>query len=445
MLIETPDKEVLNQARMAEFNRVATSAQGKNWVEHLTKQTLAREAVHHPRKRARKQKDAAAFRGAIEAFAADLLLHYDNSDADGFMYRLLDRQELAATHVSATNFEQLVKLWCELGWLEKTVHIHARQDWDGQPTEEGYFRARRYRATTVFIDFAQSCQLTPSAVPDHFKIDISASDLVQVRQTNKRRKNFGGSGKKTRVRGRKLQEQVAIIECLNQAMQDHSYSLSERPVMRRLFNCADRDCFDFNLGGRFYCQSADNWMNKSPQERTEITIDGEPTVEIDVSASQLFILYALHGKTLDYSDDPYRVGGYAREIVKQVIVTMIGAGKPPVRWPKKFNTDYKAEHGRMPNDDFKLSAVVDAVLKKHPILNELQTDSLDWANLQFEEAECFLSAMLKLHENHGVPSLPVHDSLIVRRSDVAIATDLLARAYQERLGAKPRLVVAGVR
>jgi len=61
------------------------------------------------------------------------------------------------------------------------------------------------------------------------------------------------------------------------------------------------------------------------------------------------------------------------------------------------------------------------MLKKHPILRNLKTGSLDWENLQFEEAECFLSVMLNLPDNHNIPSLPVHDSLIVRQSDKQMA------------------------
>lgn len=443
MLIETPDKEVLNKAKMAEFNRVAMTDPAKNWIEQLTELTLAYEREHYPRKRARKKNDAEAFETAIGAFAADLLLHRVNTESEGFMYRRFDRQELATSLISATNLKKLVELWCELGWVEITGHIHAPEEFGGAESDAGYFRTRRYRATASFEELAQSFQITPSAVTDNFDIDISASDLVQIRKKNKKRFKLVGRGRKAPFKVSKFQEQIATMKRLNAALAEHKFSLGETPVVRRLFNCASRDDFDFNLGGRFYCQSADNWMNKPKEERREIRIDGEPTVEIDVSASQLFILYALHGQRLDYSNDPYSVGGFPREIVKQVIVTMIGAGKSPKRWPTKFNEEYFSEHGRMPNDDYKLSAVVESVLEKHPILKNLKTNSLDWANLQFEESECFLSAMLELHETHDVPSLPVHDSLIVQHSDADVASEVLAGAYRKRFDVAPQVKVAG--
>lgn len=253
MKIKTPDKEVLNKAKMATFDRAAKTPPSKNWVDWLCEQTLAFEAENYPRKRARRQKDAESFKAAIGAFGADMLRHYGNEEAEGFFYRLFDRTELGDTLVTDTSFKQLIDYWQELGWLEKTGHINAKDDWEGKEIP-GYSRTSRYRATEAFVDTAQSFQLTPDTVTDNFEISHRHADLVQVRTTSKSTNGQTTKGKRVRPKGPKADHQVKIMQRLNQALVRHTYSLREPPMMRRLFNCADRPGFDFDLGGRFYVE-----------------------------------------------------------------------------------------------------------------------------------------------------------------------------------------------
>lgn len=435
----TVDKEILNKAWMASFNRIPMSGPAKDWVDWLVKRTLKHEAKKYPRKRKRKLKDQEAFTEAVGAFAADLLLHQRNEASEGFMYRRLDREELSSTLVSGTNFEKLITYWSELDWLEKTGHIKAYDDFEGDRID-GYAKARRYRATPAFINDAETFQLTPASLVRNFEASHKHATVVQMRNSKSFKNGSTQRGKNVRIKGPKFQAQLTTMRKLNQLMLSHQYSLSEPPMLRRLFNCADRKGFKFDLGGRFYCSSIDNWMDIPKAERRKILIDGQQTHEIDVRASHLSILYALSEQPMP-SGDPYDSPGYPREIVKQVIVAAIGSGKLPVRWPKGFNEAYKKEYGHLPSADYKLKDVVTAVVKKHPVLKKLKKDRLDWANLQFEESECFLITMLELHQVHGVPSLPVHDSLIVRSSDVFLAHDVLQKAYKSRLGFSPTITI----
>jgi len=416
----TANKEILNKSWWATFNRIPTSGAAKNWIDRLVEQTLEHEAKHHPRPRERKQKDLVSFKAAIGAFAADLLYHNRNEKSQGFMYRPFDRVELSFTLVSGTSFGKLITYWTELGWMERTGHIKSTDDWEGHEID-GYSKARRYRGTQAFLDGAQSFQLTPTSVSNDFEASHRHATLVQLRASKKNSFKTAKRGKTVRAKGPQFDAQLATMRNLNQLMQNHAYSLTEPPMIRRMFNCVDREGFDFDLGGRFYGSSGDNWMEMSKEERKLITVDGQPTYEIDVSASHLSILYALSGKPIPSDYDLYGISEYPREIVKQVIVAAIGSGKLPTRWPVKFNEDYEKKHGRRPSSDYKLKEVVAAVVKRHPILKTLKKDHLDWANLQYEESECFLAAMLDLHENHGIASLPIHDSLIVRQSDMFVA------------------------
>ena len=49
--------------------------------------------------------------------------------------------------------------------------------------------------------------------------------------------------------------------------------------------------------------------------------------------------------------------------------------------------------------------------------------------------------MLELMDKHGVPSLSVHDSLIVRTKDLGLTKEVLLKRYEAVCGIKPFLEV----
>lgn len=439
----TFSKETLNAAWMATFNRVAFSDAAKAWVDDVVSRTLAFETKYHPRERTRRKTDHESFVRAVGAFAADLLRHTLNEKADGFMYRSSDRDELALTLVSSTNFDQLVILWAEMDLMEVTGYIDARDDFDGTKIVH-YQKARRFRPSPAFVALASEHGIQAPEIKDHFQTSYRHTNVVQVRATKNSDQVHTSRGKLIRQKGPRFDVECDRVRRLNLHLAEHEYSLSSKPMVRRVFNCGDRLGFNFNLGGRFYSASEHNWMEMPKEERALILIDGAETSEIDVRASHLSILYALSGALLANNRDPYWVEDYPRPIIKKLIVATIGGGKMPTKWPKGFNEEFATEHGYQPRNRFKLKDVVEAINAKHPVLDNLEKGKLDWANLQFEEAECFMSAMMELHENHGIASLPVHDSLIVRKMDIGPAKSALATAYETRLGFQPVLKVPGV-
>ncbi|WP_170481220.1 hypothetical protein [Ruegeria arenilitoris] len=437
------DRDILNNAKMATFDRSPRSDAAKAWIDAIQTLTLAHEATSHPRKRARRRTDHLSFSQAVGALAADLLRHSANEESHGFMYRSADREELASTLVSSDNFEKLTTFWTELSLMERTGYIDARDDFEGARVPF-YRRARRFRATSSFLDLASNHGVEPKAVKDHFEVSHRHANVVQVRASKGADQFNAERGKLIKQKGEGYRVQCDRVRRLNQLMSGHEYNLSDTPMVRRVFNCGDRRGFDFNLGGRFYGASDDNWMEMPKEERARIRIDGEETTEIDVRASHLSILYSISGESPDRTTDPYSIEGIHRDIIKKVIVTAIGSGKLPSQWPKGFKENFKSEYGWAPEKRHKLKDITEAISKKHPVLLKLRKGELDWANLQFEEAECFFATMMRLHNESEVPSLPVHDSLIVRVRDAAYAANCLRDAYEERLGFRPHVDIPGV-
>ncbi|MCG7520555.1 hypothetical protein [Ruegeria sp. Ofav3-42] len=432
-------RDILNRARFATLDRSVATEAARNFVIELTDRTLGQEALHHPRKRARRRTDLDNFKLAIGALAADLIKHSANEDSDGYMFRPADRDELAQTLVSSDAHTKLRIYWNELGLMEETGFVHSRASLQADDQTKTYRKTRRFRATPRLLELAQNYQLTAANISEHFERSHKHANVLQVRGSKGSNYALPQRGKLIKQSGIKFQQRRAEVESLNRQLARHRFNLSVKPMLRRIFNCGDRKGFDFNLGGRFYCATEDDWMQMPKENRRAILIDGEPTCEIDVSSSQLSILYAIKGETLAYDPDPYQIDWIPREVTKQIIVASIGRGKPPSRWPRSFNEDFIAKHGYHPRDRYKLKDVVSSILARHPILFNLEPEKLDWAVLQYEEAECFLTAMQKLYDLYEIPSLPVHDSLIVRQRDHELALTVLKDAYRERLGFIPRV------
>ena len=66
-------------------------------------------------------------------------------------------------------------------------------------------------------------------------------------------------------------------------------------------------------------------------------------------------------------------------------------------------------------------------------MNDLEQHNITWAKLQFEESEVIIDSMKELIRR-GIPSYPVHDSLIVPSGAQRVAERVLEECFSERLG-----------
>jgi hypothetical protein len=75
--------------------------------------------------------------------------------------------------------------------------------------------------------------------------------------------------------------------------------------------------------------------------------------------------------------------------------------------------------------------VRETVLNHHPVLLQLQALGITSLDLQFHESEILLRAMQELREQHSLPSLPIHDGLIVPESEREVTKAVLVRAFRD--------------
>ena len=119
-------KDILDCARFASFSLKPIGDKCERWVAALCKHTIAFESRAEPRGRKRTHKASESFSRAVGAFACDLIKHSNNAEAQGFMYRPADREWLGDTLVSSVNFDILLRWWNNMGWVEVSSSIDAR-------------------------------------------------------------------------------------------------------------------------------------------------------------------------------------------------------------------------------------------------------------------------------------------------------------------------------
>ncbi|SFJ43575.1 hypothetical protein [Celeribacter neptunius] len=434
------DKSILNAAEMATLRHYPSSNAANAFVNRLYELTIEHQLKTQTRKRRPKQKDIPSIKATIGAFAADLLLHSQKNGAEGFMYRPSDPEALKETLATHDNFQMVIATWPEMDLVDRIKGSQKPSTWEGQRiqgiNEVGY--ASRYRATQQFFEIAKEHRISLEDDENHFSEDIGRSPSVRLKGEMVGK---GRNGRSQHLPPEKslLNTPAYLAECqridkLNAALAEYEFSLTTKPRIQRHFSNAISKTYSFDQEGRLYAASGHNWLNMHKSERSQIRIDGEETVEVDVRASHLFIWYAMNGRELKHEVDPYASKRIPRAAMKQAVVMIFGSSTVPSRWPRGNKEKFLKKEG-FPLQ-FSFNQVLDEVLKLHPILERAFTRP-QWASLQYEESECILDAMERLIFELECPSLPIHDSLIVKKRQAETAKFAIARSYMQRFGFAP--------
>jgi hypothetical protein len=185
------------------------------------------------------------------------------------------------------------------------------------------------------------------------------------------------------------------------------------------------------------------YQNIKRKLRRDIIINGEETYEINVKCSHPNVLGALMGTPIANGHDIYMSTTIDRQLVKAFVTQNMGSNKSPRRWSdeviEKFNKD-AIKHG---TENLllkhKFRDVKSAAFLNFPLLARWNDLPYRWGDLQFIESEAVLDAVYMLATKYNVPSLPVHDSLIVPKSMVSIAKAVLIDCFQRWAGFTPTL------
>lgn len=253
---------------------------------------------------------------------------------------------------------------------------------------------------------------------------------VEVREP---KKDYWGSFKKKRLPLGDFPSEIVrhhqqIVLRINGNLAKHTLAdASGTPLettLRRIFTG------DLSNGGRLFA----DYQSLPEADRLRCTIDGEPVCEIDLKASHVAILAALYRHPQRLPQDPYAAISWVqtpdhRKAAKNLVQCMIHApGGRSGRFPKQkdgvpFRTKYRLGNVRV-------SDLLPAIFEVLPFLNGSPCLTLP---LQFIEAEILIT-VLERCLREGLAAFPIHDSLLVRRSDEGQVLQILQSTLREFLG-----------
>jgi hypothetical protein len=112
-----------------------------------------------------------------------------------------------------------------------------------------------------------------------------------------------------------------------------------------------------------------------------------------------------------------------------------------MKWPPQAIKDYAKDTGKNLREVAKAKDVAQKMLAAFPALQQLKDHHDIWADLQFIEAEAVIGTMLILMRTYDVPSLAMHDGILVPRSRVELAKKALTERFRKVVGVEPMLTV----
>ncbi|MDH2342729.1 hypothetical protein [Bradyrhizobium sp. SSUT77] len=112
---------------------------------------------------------------------------------------------------------------------------------------------------------------------------------------------------------------------------------------------------------------------------------------------------------------------------------------------KGFSKKYHTEGWGIDPKKYPVARVREATVARHPLLASWGQTApgipSSYGELMYRESQVIISTMVRLATEHSIPSAPVHDSILVPRSKVAVARRLLEEQFKDLIGVTPLLKV----
>lgn len=433
----------LDAAAVLNLAAVPRSPAAVALVDELTAAVVALEAETRGNRRRAAGLDK--LRRAVGAVVGGLLRAWGGGTPQACFHRL-EPAAFTGGPVPHRQFTAAVDGLEALGHVRRAAGVRYAFEWDDGPSFTG--KAARFRPAALLLDVAARHGVTPGTAREAFGMDIPTTapavpgPLLLRGLPAPRRK---GGGPRPERRTLPIHPDDATARRLVEHVQDTNARAARYdvrgclpPRWRRVF------VLDWTMGGRWTAVGgAGNYQGLPRAERAAITIDGQATAELDVSASHLTVMHGLLGVPMP-AGDPYAVPGVPRDAVKAWIVATPGKGGPVTRWAATAEVD----PARCPARD-----VGAAVLARYPFLSDparvvarmahLGPPRRLLANRLMGLEAAAITAALDTLAAADVLALPVHDSLIVPVGAAEAARGALVDGFAAVTGAVPMVKASG--
>lgn len=193
----------------------------------------------------------------------------------------------------------------------------------------------------------------------------------------------------------------------------------------------------FEQGGRFYGAW---WIGCPRVLRKYITINGDPTVELDYSGIHIQLLYAMKG--INYAkrrEDPYALddGVPDRDLNKLILLTALNAETENDARDAVY--DQLRKEGKLKDYDFKSKKL--PITKKLALLRAKHPDIDDGIasgkgiELQYYDS-CIIEKLISYGIKSKIPILTIHDSVICQAQHAERIQDKMWEFYADLLRAE---------
>ena len=428
------DFEILKKATRCTWGWAATSPEARLMVDDLTRLLLNWEERTKHRTNARGNAQLARLRAAAEAFVGDLLAAADQDDSDGWMGCSTAADSFTGTPVTYAHFSSVRAALTGLDMIETARGMQrVNRSSSGLACASPLVSkglTTRFKLRSDALHFIEGFGITPANRRKHFRLGLPPKPLVlkaaSVYVEDRKQSPVGMKFKSTPH----TDALKAQVQSINEFIGRFEIRGADHWAFNRIFTEGDKPDFGWNKGGRLVSivTQLTTYQGEPKAVRLAMTIDGESVDEVDVSSSHLVILHGLCGEPVDLSQDLYEFDGIARSAVKCWATVTLGLGKHFTAWPLRTLQKYHKEYGADLRSLYSVASIRTAMVDRFPILESPEKLRITWADLQFHESCAIIDTMERLMAE-GVPSLPVHDSLIVRSRDAEKAVSNLKQSY----------------
>ena len=445
----TPDTKVeaaLQDALALGLNARPSSPVAVALVEALVEAVRAHEAEDGARSYRRGAAALDKLRLAVGAFVGGILLNSARrGDGGAWSYQALGTEAFTGHDVSKRVFAAARAGLTGKGMIEEAPAFSRFFGDKGEGRAMAQRYASRFRATPALWAMAARHGLAgPEGVAGLFhrvrpKAPVEPLTLRTLRPEGARGQALGAL--QPIPEGAETDALRDGVRAMNERIAGVTVDGCDPVVLQRSFTET------LGHGGRWYALGGGYQQMGGEERVSRLRINGMPVVEVDATASFLTILHGV--LSLPVPDgDPYEAAmGLPRGVVKAWTAQTIGKGKPVNSWSKRALED-GASKG-VPLADYKARDVGRAVLARFPFLADLparlgcpEKPRLTSLRLQRIEADALTFAMGALWRE-GVPSLPMHDGLIVPHDAAPRAKLAMGEGYWRACGAVPKFNVSG--
>jgi hypothetical protein len=427
-------------AHPASLDAYPSSDQAKKVVAELTQLIISEKKAVNPKARNKRGKSLAEFQRSVGAFVFEVLKAQSRKQSLGWFGLSLASGAGTNEHVPYRPRKRIADGLTALGLIELDPgrqHLLRIAPGKSKPyVRPG--RNTRIRARLKLLEILDGHGLTAKNYEDHFIEDLPKRTIyLKARKVKNGSRDQVGKPMPVvytpHVRGLESDVQ-AINRFLNRFVLEGA---TFRGYKRR-FNEGNAEDFNWNKGGRLYAP----FQQLRSEVRKKFKIDGEPTTELDVSASYLAVLHGIHNAPFDADRDAYASEVFKnRDVIKAFINQSLGSPKLMTRWSKAWNQKFAEKYGYELTGKYKPKEVRKEVISRHPVLAEWGHLKTTWADLMFIESEAMIHAIKALMNDHEAPSYVVHDSLIVRERDLEAARTAIEAGYKAKCGLVPMVRV----